>query len=317
MADKKSNSHISIANILALIGLAGIGVITFFGVLMHSSDGKPGAAIIVAIAVTAVLAFLLWFAIKAKGSEESPEKWRIVMWVCVVLYVGVAALDSFPFCRFFYVVEHKSELRELALSEVDAIRSMHASYEHQRRSALQNAREQFQNYVDSRQKDARLSAYIADKHISTPQGLAAWVDKAESITRLPERDPEFDRIKSDIEVWNYITLPDLARRLEEFDSEALVRLQDRIGKYRASAGLIPVVENTADGHYFLNGEYQFDLGSSPEPLFAEKLRSADGSTLLGWILFVLLNGLVLLHLAVAPSSKVVPRRNADIGGRKL
>lgn len=39
---QEKKGKITIANLLALIGLAGIGVVTFFGIQLHSSDGTPG-----------------------------------------------------------------------------------------------------------------------------------------------------------------------------------------------------------------------------------------------------------------------------------
>ena len=60
---QEKKGKITIANILALIGLAGIGVVTFFGIQLHSSDGTPGGAIIGAIALVVGLGFLLMMSI--------------------------------------------------------------------------------------------------------------------------------------------------------------------------------------------------------------------------------------------------------------
>ena len=57
---QKESGNVSIANILALVGLAGIGVITFMGTLLHSADGKPTGAILGALALVAALGFFLF-----------------------------------------------------------------------------------------------------------------------------------------------------------------------------------------------------------------------------------------------------------------
>lgn len=295
----KSNNKISIANWLSLIGLAGIGAGTFFGIMMQNADGKLGGAIIGAVVAVAAMAFLLWMAIKAKGAEESPEKWRIIMWASIVLYVVVAFIVAKPFNRFFYVIDQKETMKNQALTEVTAINNIYQQYEHQRNTALDNAQEQFQNYIDSHQTDKELAQYVADKKLSNAKTIKAWRDKADKVTKLPA-DVELAEIKSMIAEWNYLNIPSLAARLEKRDISAASDVEEFIGKYRASADLIPVIETTVEGSYFRNGVAQFELPEAPQPLFAEQLRSAEGSTALGWIVYVLLNLVILFCIVVAP-----------------
>ncbi len=62
--------------------------------------------------------------------------------------------------------------------------------------------------------------------------------------------------------------------------------------------------------YRLDGYVEYELGEAPQPLFAQMLRGADGSTPLGWILYVVLHLLVLLNYFVASRSSFVgPRQN--------
>lgn len=120
---KKDNGNISIANIIALIGLAGIGVITFLGILLHSSDGTPGGAIIGAITLLAGLCFLLVMSIKAKSAKDNPDKWRYVEWGCLILYIIVAGYFASPFQRFFYIITEKPAMQAMARQEVSAIKN--------------------------------------------------------------------------------------------------------------------------------------------------------------------------------------------------
>ena len=76
MANNNSGK-ITIANIIAIVGLVLLLVFSFLG---HSylSGGELGWDIIVSLAVTAFTAFLLWFMIKAKGAERDLGTWRII-----------------------------------------------------------------------------------------------------------------------------------------------------------------------------------------------------------------------------------------------
>ena len=99
----KNNGKISIANYLSIAALAGLGVVSFFGSLLHSPNGSLGGPAFSAIALVVVLGALLFLGIRAKGADSNAEKWRIVEWVCVLLYIVIAVLGSKPFLRFFYI----------------------------------------------------------------------------------------------------------------------------------------------------------------------------------------------------------------------
>ena len=72
MSDKNKNS-ISIPNYIALIGMAGIGVTTFFGELFSSKDAVPGLAILLAITQVAVLTSFLYSASKPRKKTAIPK----------------------------------------------------------------------------------------------------------------------------------------------------------------------------------------------------------------------------------------------------
>ena len=158
---QEKKGKITIANILALIGLAGIGVVTFFGMQLHSSDGTPGTAIIGAIALVAGLGFLLMMSIKAKKADNNPDKWRYVEWACLVIYVVVATFFATPFQRFFYMTTEKSDLQAMARTEVQSIQEMYQSYEFQQKKYLTEAVEQLKNYNDSKQNSMTYNCELA------------------------------------------------------------------------------------------------------------------------------------------------------------
>ncbi len=306
---QKNDGKISIANIIAMIGLAGLGVISFFGALLKSADGTPGGAIITAIAIVVGLTFLLFLSIKAKGAEDNPDKWRYVEYAALIAYIVAAIFVAKPFLRFFYVVSEKTAMQAQAQSEVDAIKSLYASYDQQSSQALGIALEQFRNYASSQQgrdaSDNGLAEYV-EKVMPLDSG---WISKAVTITSV-SNDPQLLEIEEKIETWNYMQLASLAAELEEKDGSTWTRLNDKINENREKFNLIPIVSGGGSTPYRLDGYVEYELGEAPQPLFAQMLRGADGSTPLGWILYVVLHLLVLLNYFVASRSSFVgPRQN--------
>ena len=307
---QKNDGKISIANIIAMIGLAGLGVISFFGALLKSADGTPGGAIITAIAIVIGLAFLLFMSIKAKGAEDNPDKWRYVEYAALIAYIVAAIFVAKPFLRFFYVVSEKTAMQAQAQSEVDAIKSLYASYDQQSSQALGIALEQFRNYASSHQgsdvSDNGLADYV-EKVMPLDSG---WISKAVTITSV-SNDPQLLEIEEEIETWNYMQLASLAAELEEKDGSTWTRLSEKINENREKFNLIPIVSGGGSTPYRLDGYVKYELGEAPQPLFAKMLREADGSTPLGWVLYVVLHLLVLLNYFVASRSSFVgPRQNS-------
>ena len=298
-----NNGRISIANIIALIGLAGIGVVTFFGMLLHSSDGKPSGAILGAVALVVGLGFLLFMSIKAKGAEDNPDKWRYVEWTCLAVYIVVAALFASPFQRFFYILGEKESMQVQARQEIKAIKNLYQEYDHQQKKFLNDAVEQIQNYVASGQQknmNDDLAEYV--KGVGT--NIEGWAAKATAIVKLTP-DKQLSDIEDKIEGWDIMQLSSVAADLENKDSEAWTAIEKKIVKFEEQNKLIPVIGGGGGHPYSLDGFAKFSLGEKPEAKFAQMLRQSDGNTFLGWVIYIILNGLVLLNYAVAQRTQFV------------
>lgn len=300
---KKKQGDVSIANILAIIGLAAYGVISFFGEYFVSSGGSPVRAVFIAIALVAVLAFLLFFSIKAKGAEDNPDKWRFVEWGCLILYIGVVVAGSGPFHRFFVAVTQKEELKNAATEQFQAINNLFSEYNSQKDTHMSAAYEELKNYLASDQakrvKNDSLANYVKTR-IKT---VDDWATECESILTITP-DSSIEKLKEDINAWNYMRLPSLAWNLDRSYVKAWDTIQDKIEAYGINSGLIPVIARDENGYAF-TGLATFDLGERPEGTFVQKLKALDGTTIAGWIVLVLLHLLVLLNYLVAPRTVVV------------
>lgn len=314
---QKNSGNISIANIAALIGLAGIGVVSFFGMLFHSLDGKPAGAILGAVALVAGLGFLLFLTIKAKGAEDNPDKWRYVEWASLAIYVVVALLFASPFQRFFYVLGEKESMQEQARQEIGAIKKLYSDYDRQQKQFLNDAVEQIQNYKASGQQNTvndDLAAYVQ----GIGNNVEAWAAKASAIVKLTP-DKQLSDIEKKIEGWNILQLTSTALELENKHSDAWTMLENKIKKFGEQNKLIPVIGGGGGALYQLEGYAAFELGEKSQSQFAEMIRNADGNTVLGWVLYVVLHLLVLFNYAVASRTGFVgpTQRRTPSGGLDL
>lgn len=324
MSNKKK-SDISIANILAIIGLAAIGVITFFGDFLSSGDGSPIRGIIISVVLVLMLGLLLIVMIKAKGSSEERDKWHLVMWGSLVLYVGIAILGAFwnnNFFRLFAVAQSKAELQGIARNELSAIEKLFDSYNSQKNAAMDNALNQLKAYSQSGQYNYSsdpmrnyVSKQIADISF---EGLADWYDANLEVVKI---DPLYNigTLDNEILAWNYLRLPSLAIDLDEAYGISRDQITNRIADFSKN-GLIPVISGGNGIPFKVDGVVSFNLPQLPALSLSKKLRSKTDITVLGIIIFIVVHLLVLLNFIVAPDSGIVAprsRKKSDTGASNI
>ena len=321
----KNNNKITIANVIALAALAGLGVVSFFGALLHSPDGSPGGPLMGAICIVLGLAFLLFLGIYAKGAESNAEKWRFVEWGCLALYIVVALLTAKPFLRFFYVNSQKTELKNQATSELQAIQNIYKNYNKQCEQSMTLAKEQIANYMLSGYKGANdsLKQYVLQrvfggKEVDKDKQLNSWYDKGLQAVKK-EDNSQLDSLNTLISNWSIMQLNNIAQQLALQDTTVLATLNKKIESCNNNQELIPNITGSKTEPYKLDGFVKFDLGQSPQPKFAEMLSKADGNTIGGWVIYAILHLLVLFNLLVAPRSKDVNpiKGNRNTGGLEL
>lgn len=318
---QQNSGKISIANIIAIIGLAALGVITFFGALFKSADGKPSGAILGAVALVAGLGFLLFMSIRAKTAEDNPDKWRYAEWASLALYVVVAVVFAFPFQRFFYVVSQKEAMQNQARTEIAAIKKLYQQYEQKRSEFLSLADEQIKNYKDSPQPGSANDDAALAQYVSGIGEQKSWLGNATTLTKLPE-DKQLKDLESKIISWNLMKIPSIASELEQKVNTTWTSVTDRIKKNETTHKLIPIIGgNLTDGYHF-DGYVQpeqYELGEQPKAEFASMLKTVKGQSVLGWIIYVVLHLLVLLNYFVASRSGIVgpTNRSGQTGGLDL
>lgn len=321
---QESKGKVSIANIFALLGIAGIGVVSAIGALLNSSDGVLTWPIIWGVIVMVVLGSLLGIALFAKQEDSHHSLWRTVMWLTILVYPVVALLICGPFLKFFYVASEKENLQAQANKEIKQVEMLFKSYEEQCDSFLNAAKGQLEAFETAAKYDPYYSGtqkLIEFHNDYVTAGAEKWYETvalpSTDISKLKQKD-KWKELRQGVSKWNYFELPSLAIRLNDMQEKTWKELNKKIEKYGKNKQLIPVISGGQGQVYDLEGCAQFDL-EAPKSKFADQLKQKKNViTVWGILAYVLLNFLVLFNILVAPSSRTVgPKRNVDTGGSTL
>lgn len=319
---EKTKDRISPANIIALVGIAGIGVISCIGALLNSEDGSLIWPIIWATIVIAVLGGSLTLAIIAKGENSHRELWTPVMWVSFGVYIIAAVFMCNPFFKFFYIVSEKDNLQNQAKTEIEYMKSIFNKYEEQRKTYLGEAVTQLTAFKQSNNYGTpELCSYFEE---NVGNDIKDWMNdvalRATNIDHIKNLE-EWNKMETEINQWNYLNLPSLAITLKDKQTTTWNRLIEYIENYGENQKLIPIITGAKGSRYHIEEDFcEFDLGEEPVSTFSSKLsEDKNVVTVFGMIAYIILNLLVLFNLLVAPSSKIIDagRRNFETGGTTL
>lgn len=170
MEKKAKNGKVTIANIIAIVGVVLLMVFTFIG---HSfmSGGELGMDIVVSVAITAFIAFLVWFMIKAKGAENELAKWKKLEIATLVVYVVVAIPLSLygGIMQFFIVNDNKERVKECAKDDLDRIDQMFLDYKEFEEQAIGRTSDGLSNAIKEGRRNDDLKEFMKTNHISASE----------------------------------------------------------------------------------------------------------------------------------------------------
>ncbi len=311
-----NNKSLSVADLIALLALAGLGVIEGFGLYL-GGDGDKTVPIFGGLAFSIGFGLLLWLCKKAKSTKNNPETWRIVEIVCLVVYLVAGWFFRSEAMRFFAVWSNKTELANQATEELDNLETMYNQYDIAREEALANAITMLENFEKLEPKDRpKHDLYVKyyqpfnfDRSVT-----AEW----DNITQLD--DDLLDVVKErKSEVKSLAKFPKIALFLKEatdFNYGEKEKLQDKISNYTTKYHIIPRI-SYENNQYVFNGYFQFDH-YLPSSSFMDALKyptMASNSL----ILYILGHILILLSYLVTERGRFVgiKKKKGNIGGLPL
>ena len=310
MENTNNNSRITPANYIALLALALLALFTFFGWMYGSENGEAGLAIIMTIFEVVVLGALLVLAIKAKSATSHFGMWRIVEWGSIALYVVVAILFASPLLKYFYVMSEKDSLKNTAINEIAAVDSLYSNYQHAMETATKQAVEQITNYVNSRSSSYTMETYI-DSMAITRSDVASWGNQVRETWQL-KPDSTLSQMRRQVMSWGFFDMgiAQVGKRIESKSEETIERLNKKV-KSNIEARVVPIIRY--NGSQYVTDSFiepTFEVPSTGA--FHKALRDGNGTTVFGWVMFILLHLLILLNYLVTQGRTIVgPNRKSN------
>lgn len=149
MKEKKSGK-VTLANIIAILGLALLMVCLWLGKALKSGE-LGGMSALIAVGITIVAALLLWVMIKAKGAETNISKWKIVEFSTLAVYLIIAVLTAPIALHFFSVLSNKDKLQKSAQDDITAIQQTIEDFENKEKGQLDATCQGLGNMLSSKQ----------------------------------------------------------------------------------------------------------------------------------------------------------------------
>lgn len=328
MANKQSSGRITIANIIAIVGVVLLLVFSFIG---HSymSGGEMGWDIVISVAITAFTAFLLWFMIKAKGAENQLGKWRKIEYATLAAYILFAIPASLfgGIMHFFVVNDNKENIKKYAKADLTKIDNMFNDYKEFEEQAIARTGTGLRNATGTNQRcDVALNKFMDENRIAHTRESAENYETIQRNTLVGTGFEVFytafrqqeNEIENAVNSWSIMQIPMKAKLI----TDLAVSAQEELNKLSNNAKL-PVITYDSSLRCYTLGENQtrhFEVeGSLDSFQFKKALKDASGLSMTAVFVVLLIHILILFNYIVAyrTSTLGISKRGEEDGGRIL
>lgn len=337
MGNKKKSGRVTLANILAVIGLALLFVFSFLG-LYFRSGGELGWNIVVAAIITGVTAFLLWLLVTAKGAHNYLKQWKVIeigtLIVFILFAIPVALWGGIM--HFFVVNNNKEFVKECAKDDLNAIDDLFTQYKEFESQAIARTGTGLKNATGSGQRcDVSLNTFMKNNHISHNRESAKNYETIQrnrligaGFEKMYEQFlQEKSQIENTVNSWSIMQIPYKAKQIAQLATS----IEETLTKLSKSAKL-PVITYSNSSRCYVLGENQShsfklydtygefmnpDMEDSAKSKlkFQSALQEAEGFSLTGILVFVMIEALILFNYIVAyRTNKTGPSKIMDDDG---
>lgn len=325
MANKRNSSAVTIANVIAIVGLVMLLVFTFLG---HSymSGGEMGWDILISVGITAVTALLLWFLIKAKGAENKLSQWRVIEYVTLAVYVAFAIYAALygGIMHFFVVNEHREQIKQYAKSDLDKINDMFNDYKEFETEAIsRTGAGLIAATMPGQLCDQQLNKFMEDNHIDHTQESARNFEKLQKMSLVGSGfDTYYDsfrnqqrEIESAVDGWSVMQVPMKAKQITELAESA----QDDLNRLSANATLPVITADPLTGRFTLGENQTRHFSIDGDFKFRRALQEAVGFSLTAIAVVLLIHLFILFNYFVAyrTNSLGISKHSDNDGGTIL
>ena len=326
--NSKNQSRVTIANIIAIVGLVLLLVFTFIG---HSymSGGEIGWDIIIAVLVTAIAGGLLWFMIKCKGAPNQLDKWKKIELATLVCYILIAIPASLfgGIMHFFVVNDNKEQIKGYAQEDIAQIDSLFSAYKAFENNAISNTKTGLLNATGMQQIcDNKLNQFMQANNIAHTHDAANTFCRIQSTnlvgTAYDTFKQTFDNRKNNISTiidsWSVMQVPFKAKEIETLATEVGEQLT-----LRSKSAKLPKLtfDPSINKHTIKQDnqakEFSIDVSSFR---FRKALQNANGFSVTALIIVLLIHLMILFNYCVARRTNVIGVGDSGLeedGGQQL
>jgi hypothetical protein len=304
MAQNKSNG-ISLANIIAVIGIVLLAVFIFLGYL-YGGD-VLGISILKAAAWAVGFSLLLFLLIKAKTAETDTGKWKIIEGLLLVAYIVCAVLSSNRVARFATIYSTSDDLKAEATEDIGRIREAVALFKSNENAALTNTVTGLELAALGESTPELLDFADQNGFELNSQSIsnfkAKWQDRIENVTDNEQNsysdawEDALTRNGDLIQSWSVMKIPEAANAMKDFAPQVTAKLEE------ISATLpFPVIYKNEEDISEINKPHE--AGQYPiEATFADTFFNKSSYSVVGIILCVVLHAMVLFNYLIAYRTK--------------
>lgn len=319
MANKQKSGKVTIANVIAIVGLVLLFVFSFIG---HSymSGGELGWDIIISASITFLTAFLLWFMIKAKGAENELDKWRKLEYATLVVYIAIAIPASIfgGIMHFFVVNDKKEEIKTCAEHDLGKIDQMFNEYRDFEEKAISQTRIGLDAVFSTNDiRSSELNTFLNKHNISN----ATSVESFEKLQRqsllgtgfnafYDEFEKEINNVRDIIGGWAVIQIPSQAKAIDDLAQHA----ESQLTELSQKANLPIIVNNEIEEE---NQSKEFKVNGGIESFeFKKAITETEGFSITAILVVLLIHLLILFNYIVARRTHVlgISKHREEDGG---
>jgi hypothetical protein len=324
MAKNQKSEKITIANLIAVVGIVLLLIFSYIG---HSymSGGEMGWDIVISVAITAFTAFLLWFLIKAKGAENNLNLWKKVEYVTLALYILFAVPASLfgGIMHFFVVNDNKENIKMYAEQDLDKIDKLFEDYKAFESEAVSRTGTGLQNATSSGHVcDEKLNNFFEENRIQHTKESAQNFETLQRNALIGSGFEKFyenflqqrENIQSIVNGWSIIQIPMKSKQM----SDLATSVQEELNKLSQNAKLPVITYNEYSGKYTLgeNQTSKFNIAGGVESFqFKKAMQEAEGFSVTAILVVLLIHFLILFNYIVAyRTSTLGITKNAEEDG---
>ena len=220
MAKTDKKGKITIANIIAMVGICLLAIYSYMG-NSYLSGGETGTDIIKTAVLIGITTFLLWFLIKAKGAENNIKKWKMLEIGTLVVYIIIAIATSLfgGVMHYFVVNDNKDEIERYAAEDLARIDTLIAEYKTYERGAIEQSVKGLKNAI-SRKYDESVENFMTENAIIKTNASIDVFNKICNDTYLGRADSviknynkEKENINIVIDNWNTMLIASKAKQI--------------------------------------------------------------------------------------------------------